>query len=120
MAVLRTITKLPLLFLLIFHDFGIALADPGMIVSFSSQDLGNSGEPFGLDSWPQYFADGYMGKRIAELKHEKRSLGGTQDWGKRSFASRQLRMGKRKYYFNKWGPINNKGLNLMKTLSMFG
>ena len=116
MAVLRTITQLPLLFLLIFHDFGIALADPEMIVSFSSQDLGNSGEPFGLDPWPQYFADGYLGKRMNELKQEKRSLSGTHDCWKRRSASRPLRMGKRKYYFNKWSPINN----LMNTISMFG
>ena len=91
-----------------------------MIVRFGSQDLGNSKEPFGVDPWPQYFAEGYFGKRINELKHEKRSISGTQDWGKRSSASRPLRMGKRKYYFNKWSPIDNEELNLLKTLSMFG
>ena len=73
-----------------------------------------------LTPWSPNFADGYMGKRRNEMKHEKRSLGGTQDWGKRSSASRPLRMGKRKYYFNKWSPINSQDLNLMKTLSKFG
>ena len=81
--------------------------------------MGNSEEQFGVDPWPPYFADDYLGKRMTGFKHEKSSLSGTQDWGKRSIASRPLRMGKRKYYFNKWS-LNNEAFNLMKTLSTFG
>ena len=120
MAVTQAITQLSLLFFLFVHNIGFAVLDPGMVVRFGSLDLGNSEEPLGVDPWPQYFADGYMGKRMNEMKHEKRSLSGTQDWGKRSSASRPLRMGKRKYYFNNWSPINSQDLNIMKTLSKFG
>ena len=103
-----------------FSKLKIIFSLSGLILSFGSEDLGNSEEPFGVDFLPQYFADAYLGERMTELKSEKRSLGGTQDWGKRSSSSRPLRMGKRKYYFNKWSPISNKELNLMITLSMFG
>ena len=68
-------------------------------------------EPFGLDFLPHYFTDAYLGGRMTKLKSEERSLGGTQDWGKRSSASRPLRMGKQMYYFNKWSPISNKEFN---------
>ena len=107
MAVARTITQLSLLFFLFEHNIGFAVVDPGKVVRCGSLDLDNSEEPVGVDPWRQYFSDSHMGKRMNEMKHEKRSLGGTQDWGKRSSASRPLRMGKRKYYFNKWSPINS-------------
>ena len=120
MAVLQTTTQLALLFLLVLHGFSFAVIKPGRIESFGPQDLENLVGPPEMNFWPHYFADGYLGERMNELKHEKRYLSGTQDWGKRSSASRPLRMGKRKYYFNMWSPISNKELNLMITLSMFG
>ena len=120
MAVAQTITQLSLLFFLFVHNIVFAVLDPGIVVRFGSIYLRNSEEPLGVDPWQQYFADGYMGKRMNEMKNEKRSLSRTQDWGKRSSSSRPLRMGKRKYYFNKWSPIDSHDLNLMKTLSKFG
>ena len=64
--------------------------------------------------WPLIF---HMGKRPQQ---DKRSLSGTQDWGKRSAPARPLRMGKRNVHSHRVNPIQGGRFKIRKPHSLFG
>merc|ERR1719206_496335 len=51
---------------------------------------------------------------------EKRSLSGTQDWGKRSGPARPLRLGKRSFKITNMNPAFRGLLNSLRPYSYFG
>ena len=64
--------------------------------------------------WPLIL---HMGKRPQQ---DKRSLSGTQDWGKRSAPARPLRMGKRNFHFDRVIPVKGGKFKIWKPHSLFG
>ena len=50
----------------------------------------------------------------------KRSLSGTQDWGKRSAPARPLRLGKRGFKIENLNPAYGGKYNILKPHSLFG
>merc|ERR1719318_1215492 len=50
----------------------------------------------------------------------KRSLSGTQDWGKRSAPARPLRLGKRSFHVDRMIPIQGEKFKIRKPHSLFG
>ena len=64
--------------------------------------------------WPLIF---HMGKRPQQ---DKRSLSGTQDWGKKSAPARPLIMGKRHFHFDRVIPIKGGKFKIWKPHSLFG
>ena len=64
--------------------------------------------------WPLIF---HMGKGPQQ---DKRSLSGTQDWGKRSAPARPLIMGKRNFHFDRVIPIKGGKFKIWKPHSLFG
>jgi hypothetical protein len=112
MVVYKTIGPLLLLLMVVLPSFSFAVEEEGGSNLFDYKDLE---EAFEADiPWPLIF---YMGKRP---KQDKRSLSGTQDWGKRSVSTRPLRMGKRNFHFDRVIPVKGGKFKIRKPHSLFG
>ena len=111
MVLYKTIGLMLLILVAVLPSFGFAVKEEGG----SNFNYTDSEEAFEAEiPWPLIL---HMGKRPQQ---DKRSLSGTQDWGKRSASARPLRMGKRNFHFDRVIPVKGGKFKIWKPHSLFG
>ena len=109
MVLSKTIGSMLLLLVAVLPSFEFAVEEEGG----SNFNYKDTEEAFEAEiPWPLIL---HVGKRPQQ---DKRSLSGTQDWGKRSAQVRPLRMGKRIFHFDRMIYIKGGKYKILKPHSL--